>query len=157
MRVVEARLAGNGVERDLPHDGLEQDRGRLSPSDAITHHQVTSTAVTVLMFTERRASSSSTAKSASPAMMRRGAVLLAGARTASSDTVTSSYPAAWARSTISGTASTVWLRSSPSPLPSASCSRRIPPGRKPPVVRRTITSAPGLAVSQTPFVQPTTS
>ena len=35
------------------------------------------------------------------------------------------------------------------------CGQRL--GRKPPIVRRTIVSTPGFAVSQTPFVQPTTS
>ena len=49
-----------------------------------------STALTVLMSTVRSASSSSTAKSTSPAMMRQVAVRLAGARMASSETVTSS-------------------------------------------------------------------
>ena len=63
---------------------------RLSASDAITHHQATSTALTVLMLTERSASSSSTPKSTSPATMRQGAVRLAGALVASSETVTSS-------------------------------------------------------------------
>ena len=69
---------------------LSRIEARLSPSAAITHHQPTSIELTALMSIERSASSSRIPKTTSPATMRHVAVRRAGARTASSETVTSS-------------------------------------------------------------------
>ena len=91
MRVVEARVARDRVERGLPDDGLEQDRERFEserrdhppPGDVDRRHRAD-------VDRAQRAARAALPKSASPATMRQGAVRLAGARVASSDTVTSS-------------------------------------------------------------------
>ena len=90
----------------------------------------------------------STARSASRRCGRSSA--------ASSEIVTNSRSSFRPASMIWGSACTVWLRSSPAPEPSASCSSRIAPGCSRETLRDTIRSTPGLAVSQTPAVQPTT-